>query len=85
MDILKLMKGIFSLDALIYLAIVLVFLFALMRCLLPLMAVSGKLRRAARVMASSRLSAIITPLPRARPSALMTVGMERYPFSGRQA
>ena len=50
MDILKLMKGIFSLDALIYLAIVLVFLFALMRCLLPLMAVSGKLRRAARVI-----------------------------------
>ena len=50
MDILKLMKGIFSLDALIYLAIVLVLLFALMRCLLPLMAVSGKLRRAARVI-----------------------------------
>ncbi|MBQ4266246.1 MAG: MotA/TolQ/ExbB proton channel family protein [Clostridia bacterium] len=50
MDILKLMKGIFSVDTLIYLAILLVLLFALMRCLLPLIAVSGRLRRAARVI-----------------------------------
>jgi len=50
MDILKLIKGIFSVDTLIYLAILLVLLFALMRCLLPLIAVSGRLRRAARVI-----------------------------------
>ena len=50
MDMFKLLKGIFSLDTLIYLAIVLVLLYAMMRCLLPLVFLTGKLRRAARVI-----------------------------------
>lgn len=50
MDIFTLIKGIFSLDALIYLSIALVLLLAMARCLLPLIAVSGRLRRAARVI-----------------------------------
>ena len=36
MDILVLFKSIFSLDTLIYLAVALVFLTALVRCILPL-------------------------------------------------
>ena len=50
MDILTLIKGIFSLDTLIYLAILLVLLFSMARCLLPLAFLTGKLRRAARVI-----------------------------------
>ena len=50
MDILTLIKGIFSLDTLIYLAILLVLLFSMARCLLPLVSLAGKLRRAARVI-----------------------------------
>ena len=50
MDMLKLLKGVFSLDTLIYLAILLVLLYAMARCLVPLAALSGKLRRAARVI-----------------------------------
>jgi len=49
-DILMLIKGIFSLDTLIYLAILLVLLFSMARCLLPLASLAGKLRRAARVI-----------------------------------
>ncbi len=50
MDMFKLLKGIFSLDTLIYLAILLVLLYAMARCLLPLVSLAGKLRRAARVI-----------------------------------
>lgn len=50
MEFLSLMKNVFSLDALIYLAIIVVFFGALARCLLPLGAVSTRLRRAARVI-----------------------------------
>ena len=50
MNMLSVLRSVFSLDALIYLAILLVFLAALARCLLPLIAVSARLRRAARVI-----------------------------------
>ena len=50
MNMLKLLKGIFSLDTLIYLAILLILLYALMRCILPLIFLTGRLRRAARVI-----------------------------------
>lgn len=50
MDILTLAKSIFSLDTLIYLAILFVLLFAMVRCLLPLILLAGKLRRATRVI-----------------------------------
>ncbi|MDO5378226.1 MAG: MotA/TolQ/ExbB proton channel family protein [Clostridia bacterium] len=47
---LGLLRSIFSLDTLIYLAILLVFLGAMGRCLLPLSRVAGRLRRAARTV-----------------------------------
>ena len=52
MDVLRLLKGIFSLDTLIYLAILLVWLGALARCVLPLVRAGGRLRRAARTVIS---------------------------------
>lgn len=50
MKYLSLLRSIFSLDALIYLAIILVFLVSVCRCLLPLGAMAGRLRRASRVI-----------------------------------
>lgn len=50
MKILSLAKSVFSLDTVIYLAILLVFLTAVMRCLFPLSRLAAKLRRAARVI-----------------------------------
>ena len=50
MNILSLLKSIFSLDTLIYLAIVLVFLVALVRCVLPLSRMAARLRRASRTI-----------------------------------
>ena len=50
MNILTLLKSIFSLDTLIYLAIVLVFLAALVRCVLPLSRMAARLRRASRTI-----------------------------------
>ena len=50
MDVLALMKSIFSLDTLIYIAIALVWLGALARCVLPLSRLGGRLRRAARTI-----------------------------------
>lgn len=52
MDMLKLLRSIFSLDTLIYVAILLVFLGAMGRCLLPLSRAAGRLRRAARTVVS---------------------------------
>ncbi len=55
MDMLKLLRSIFSLDTLIYVAIGLTFLGALGRCLIPLSRSAGRLRRAARtVVAESK-------------------------------
>ena len=50
MNILSLLKSIFSLDTLIYLAIVLVFLSALVRCVLPLSRMAARLRRTSRTI-----------------------------------
>lgn len=50
MEFLSIMKSIFSLDTLIYLSILIVFLGAVVRCLLPLGAMAGRLRRASRVI-----------------------------------
>ena len=50
MEILSIVKGVFSLDALIYLAIAVVFFTALVRCLTPLAAATRRLRRAARTV-----------------------------------
>ena len=50
MDILVLFKSIFSLDTLIYLAVALVFLTALVRCILPLSRMAARLRRASRTI-----------------------------------
>lgn len=50
MEILSIIRSIFSLDTVIYLAILFVWLFATVRCLAPLAALSRKLRRAARVI-----------------------------------
>lgn len=50
MNILSVLKSIFSLDTLIYLAIALVFLAALARCILPLSRVAARLRRASRTI-----------------------------------
>ena len=50
MEILKMLKGIFSLDALIYLAIVLVFLSAVLICIFPLTRLTARLRRASRIV-----------------------------------
>ncbi|MDO5298909.1 MAG: MotA/TolQ/ExbB proton channel family protein [Clostridia bacterium] len=52
MEVLTLLKSIFSLDALVYLAIVLVLLTAMARCIVPLTRMSAKLRRAARTIIS---------------------------------
>lgn len=50
MDILNVIRHIFSLDALIYLAIAIVLVTALTRCVLPLARMAGRLRRATRVI-----------------------------------
>ena len=50
MNILSLLKSIFSLDTVIYLAIILVFLAALVRCVLPLSRMAARLRRASRII-----------------------------------
>jgi hypothetical protein len=50
MKILSIVKGIFSLDTVIYLAMMLLFAAAFMRCIVPLWSVSSRLRRAARVI-----------------------------------
>ena len=50
MNILSLLKSIFSLDTLIYLTIVLVFLAALVRCVFPLSRMAARLRRASRTI-----------------------------------
>ena len=50
MKILSIVKGIFSLDTLIYLAMLLLFMTAFVRCIVPLWSVSSRLRRAARVI-----------------------------------
>lgn len=52
MDAIKLVRGLFSLETLIYIAIAAVFVFSLLRCLAPLTRASGKLRRAARIIIS---------------------------------
>lgn len=50
MDIVSVLRSLLSLDTLVYLAILLVLLTALGRSLLPLMAMAGRLRRAARII-----------------------------------
>ena len=50
MQVLTLLKSLFSLDALVYLAIFLVTMFSMMRCLVPLSRTAAKLRRAARTI-----------------------------------
>ena len=50
MDVVRIIRSVFSLDTLIYIAIVAVLLIALLRCVLPLMMMASKLRRAARVI-----------------------------------
>ena len=50
MEFLSVLRSVFSLDTLIYLAILFVFLAAVCRCLLPLGTMAGRLRRAARVI-----------------------------------
>ena len=50
MEIIALARSIFSLDTLIYLAILFVLLFAMGRCIVPLSLLSRKLRRAARII-----------------------------------
>ena len=50
MEFLHVLRSVFSLDALIYLAILLIFMISLCRCLFPLGAMAGRLRRAARVI-----------------------------------
>ena len=50
MEILKMLKNIFSLDTLIYLAVVFVFFAALFTCIFPLMRLTAKLRRASRTI-----------------------------------
>ncbi|MBQ7785268.1 MAG: MotA/TolQ/ExbB proton channel family protein [Clostridia bacterium] len=50
MEFIRIIRSIFSLDALIYLAIVFVLFTAIVRCILPLSAMARRLRRAARVI-----------------------------------
>ena len=50
MDVVRIIRSVFSLDTLIYIAIVAVLLIALIRCVVPLMMMASKLRRAARVI-----------------------------------
>ncbi len=49
-DVIQVIRSVFSLDTLIYIGIVLVFLIAVTRCIFPLIRISGKLRRAARTI-----------------------------------
>ena len=49
-NILSVIRSVFSLDTLIYLAIFFVFVMAFFRCIVPLWSVSAKLRRAARII-----------------------------------
>ena len=50
MNILAVIRGVLSLDTLIYLAIFIVFVTALMRCIYPLTCMAARLRRAARII-----------------------------------
>ena len=50
MNILAVIRGVLSLDTLIYLAIFIVFVTALMRCIYPLTRMAARLRRAARII-----------------------------------
>ena len=50
MDIIRVIRSIFSLDTVIYMAILFVLLVSMARCLTPLASLSRKLRRAARVI-----------------------------------
>lgn len=50
MNVLSLIRGVFSLDTLIYLAMFFLFVTALARCVFPLARMAAKLRRAARVI-----------------------------------
>ena len=50
MDIIRIIRGIFSLDTVIYLAILFVLFFSMARCLTPLASLARKLRRASRVI-----------------------------------
>lgn len=50
MNAFALLRSIFSLDTLIYVAIALVFIFSTARCLIPVSRASGRLRRAARTI-----------------------------------
>lgn len=50
MDALSILKTFFSADMVIYAAIIIIALTALVRCTLPLSRVAGKLRRAARTI-----------------------------------
>ena len=50
MNILSLIKSVFSLDTLIYLAIFILFVTAFLRCIVPLSRVAARLRRAARTI-----------------------------------
>lgn len=50
MNIVSIIRSVFSLDTVIYLAIFFLFVTAFLRCIVPLMRVSARLRRAARIM-----------------------------------
>ena len=50
MDIIRVIRSIFSLDTVIYVSILFVLLVSMARCLTPLASLSRKLRRAARVI-----------------------------------
>lgn len=50
MDIIRIIRSIFSLDTVIYLAILFVLFFSMARCLTPLASLARKLRRASRVI-----------------------------------
>ena len=54
MEMLRVLKGVFSLDTLIYAAITVVLLAAVIRCLVPLMMLSSRLRRAARIIITEK-------------------------------
>jgi len=50
MDVIRIIRSIFSLDTVIYLAILFVLFFSMARCLTPLASLARKLRRASRVI-----------------------------------
>ncbi len=50
MNVIRIIRGIFSLDTVIYLAILFVLFFSMARCLTPLASLARKLRRASRVI-----------------------------------